>query len=45
MVVNVDVQHANVTVLKDKSASLTILYDNHFPVSDATMTEKGYTPV
>lgn len=45
MVVNVDVQHANVTVLKDKSASLTILYDNHFPVSDATWAEKGYTAV
>ena len=45
MVVNVDVTHANVSVIKDKSASLTILYDNHFPVSEATWASKGYTPV
>lgn len=47
MVVNVDVQHANVTVLKDKSAALTILYDNHFPVDKDGETWKntGYTPV
>ncbi len=45
MVVNVDVQHANLSAIKDKSASLTILYDNHFPVSEETWAEKGYTPV
>ena len=45
MVVNVDVQHANLSALKDKSASLTILYDNHFPVSDEMWAEKGYTRV
>lgn len=45
MVVNVDVTHANLSALKDKSASLTILYDNHFPVSEETWASKGYTPV
>ncbi len=34
MLVHIDVQHANVTVLKDKSASLDIKYDCHFPASD-----------
>jgi hypothetical protein len=34
MDVHIDVTHANVTVLKDKSASLDIVYTNHFPASD-----------
>ena len=33
-VAQVAVAHANVAVLKDKSASLTIKYDMHFPASD-----------
>lgn len=34
MLVHIDVQHANVAVLKDKSASLDITYTNHFPADD-----------
>ena len=34
MKVHIDVTHANVTVIKDKSASLDIVYSNHFPASD-----------
>lgn len=34
MDVHIDVKHANVTVLKDKSASLDVVYTNHFPASD-----------
>lgn len=34
MNVHIDVSHANVSVLKDKSASLDIVYKNHFPASD-----------
>lgn len=34
MDVHIDVKHANVTILKDKSASLDIVYTNHFPASD-----------
>ena len=40
MVVNVDITHANVTVLKDKSASLTIWYDQHFPATDEYIMER-----
>lgn len=40
MNVHIDVQHANVTVLKDKSASLDIVYSNHYPASDEYMMEK-----
>lgn len=39
MKVNVLVQHANVTVLKDKSASLDISYKNHFPATDDYLKE------
>ncbi len=39
MKANVLVQHANVTVLKDKSASLDISYKNHFPASDEYLKE------
>lgn len=39
MKVHVDVQHANVSVLKDKSASLDIVYTNHFPASDEYLSE------
>ncbi len=34
MNVHIDVKHANVAILKDKSASLDIKYANHFPASD-----------
>ncbi|MBE6720179.1 MAG: hypothetical protein E7571_05955 [Ruminococcaceae bacterium] len=34
MDVHIDVQHANVAVIKNKSASLDIVYKNHFPASD-----------
>lgn len=34
MKVHIDVTHANVTVIKNKSASLDIVYENHFPASD-----------
>lgn len=37
MNVHIDVKHANVAVLKDKSASLDIVYTNHFPASDEYM--------
>ncbi|MDE6723812.1 MAG: hypothetical protein K2J55_06430 [Eubacterium sp.] len=40
MVVNVNVEHASITALKDKSASLTLLYDNKFPASDAYLMER-----
>lgn len=34
MDVHIDVKHANVTILKDKNASLDVVYKNHFPASD-----------
>lgn len=34
MAVNVEVSHANVAVIKDKSAVVTIAYDMHYPASD-----------
>ncbi len=37
MNVHIDVKHANVAVLKDKNASLDIVYTNHFPASDEYM--------
>lgn len=39
MNVHIDVSHANVSVLKDKSASLDIVYKNHFPASDQYLLE------
>lgn len=39
MVANVAVNHATVSVIKDKSASLTITYKNHFPASDEYLQE------
>lgn len=39
MKVHIDVSHANVAVLKDKSASLDIVYTNHFPASDQYLQE------
>lgn len=41
MKVHIDVQHANVLVLKDKSASLDISYKNHFPASDDYLKERN----
>lgn len=42
MNVDVNVSHANVTVLKDKSASLNISYEQHFPADDEyLMKTKG----
>lgn len=44
MVAEVSVNHATVTVIKDKSASLTITYDNHFPASDEyILKQRGIT--
>ena len=43
MKVHIDVQHANVAILKDKSASLDVVYKNHFPADTAYMAEKGVT--
>lgn len=40
MIANVAVNHANVTVIKDKSASLIITYTNHYPASDEYLLEK-----
>lgn len=37
MNVDVNVTHANVTVLKDKSAALNITYEQHFPADDEYM--------
>ena len=34
MIVNINVIHANMLVLKDRSAALTIYYDCHYPASD-----------
>ena len=34
MLVHIDVKHANVAVLKDKSASLDIKYQCEYPASD-----------
>lgn len=41
MNVHVDVTHANVLVLQDKSASLDIVYTNTFPATAEQLTEKG----
>ncbi|MBR6392057.1 MAG: hypothetical protein IKS12_02125 [Eubacterium sp.] len=44
MDVHIDVKHANVAVIKDKNASLDIIYTNHFPASDDYLKEmKGIT--
>ena len=43
MLVHVDVQHACVAVITDKSASLDIVYTNTFPASDEFLEEKGIT--
>ena len=44
MKVHVDVSHANVLVLKDKSASLDIIYTNTFPATNEQLNEKGVIP-
>ena len=41
MEVTVDVSHANVTVLRDKSAVVSITYKNHFPASDEYLAQHG----
>lgn len=44
MDVHIDVKHANVAVLKDKTASLDIVYTNHFPASDEFLqSSRGIT--
>lgn len=46
MIVNIDVTHANMLVLTDRSASLTLYYDCTFPASDEyLLKEKGLTRV
>lgn len=43
-VVQIAVNHANVAIIKDKSASLTVKYDMHYPVSAEDLKElKGIT--
>ena len=41
MEVTVDVSHANVAVLHDKSAVVSITYKNHFPASDEYLAKHG----
>ena len=41
MLVHIDVKHANVTVLKDKSASLDITYKCQYPASDDYLAGKN----
>ena len=41
MEVTVDVSHANVTVLRDKSAVVSITYKNHFPASNEYLAKHG----
>ena len=46
MIVKVDITHASLAVLNDRSASLTIYYDCNFPASDDyLLKEKGLTRV
>lgn len=40
MVANVSVTHANVAIIKDKSAKLAITYTNHYPASPDYLKEK-----
>lgn len=42
MVVNINLTHASVLVLNDRSAALTILYDQHFPATDEELAKKGF---
>ncbi len=39
-VAKIAVTHANITVIKDKSASLTVKYDMHYPADDQYLKEK-----
>lgn len=42
MVANISVSHANVTIIKDKSATLVVTFDVHYPASDKyLMDTKG----
>lgn len=41
MNVHIDVNHANVTVLKDKSAALDVVYKCHFPASDEYLANEN----
>lgn len=44
MLVDIAVNHANVAVIKDKSAALQITYTNHYPASDEYLKDtKGIT--
>ena len=46
MIVKVNIIHASLAILNDRSASLTIYYDNNFPASDEyLLKEKGLTRV
>ncbi|MCD7872434.1 MAG: hypothetical protein LUG21_03885 [Clostridiales bacterium] len=42
LLVHIDVQHANISVVKDKSASLDITYTNSYPASDDYLSKQGY---
>lgn len=43
MNVHIDVTHANVTIITNKSASLDIIYTNHFPASETYLADHGIT--
>ena len=42
MVVNIELKHASIAVLNDRSAALTILYDQHFPADDSLLADRGF---
>lgn len=41
MEVTVNVTHATVAVLRDKNATVSITYKNHFPASDEYLAKNG----
>ena len=40
MIANVDVTHASIAIIKDKSASVKITYTNEYPASDEYLKER-----
>lgn len=43
MKVHLDITHANVTIIKDKSATMDLEYTNTFPASDEFLSNNGIT--
>lgn len=43
MLVHIDVKHASIAVIKDKNASLDIVYKNTFPASDQWLSDHDIT--